>query len=473
MSARDAGMHGTARPALQRRRRWPVVLAVIAGLVLILILAIAHFLQPAQLTALVLSRASSALKLDLRTSGPGSFALRPEPRLVLPGLSASAPGAAAPFFRSGQVELALPWSTLRGGDLVISRIVLKSPDLDLPALQRWLATRPPSTTPFKLPRLTNGLDIEDGLLRGDGWRIEHLAATLPSLADGKPTALDASGNLLRGVLASQFKLKLAATPAGQGRGLRIDHARIALKSDGELPSFTASGSMTAGSTVSADAFALDLAGALQSLPAGWAASIDSSYVHGDTPFSIVLIGTLPPKPNTVPTASAGAISPSEMQLRRFIVGDPSRQPVLTLTGEVATQTASAGAAVDATLRGQFSRWPNAWPVLPDPLTANSAPLVFDAAYRGPRDLSAPILYNAQRADTRLHGQFRIADIGAWIASKFAALLPPIEAQLSTPRLDIGVLHLQGVQMEIRDDAATPAIAAPAPSSKPAGAARLL
>ena len=469
MSARDTvirGPRGTS-PDPPRRRRWPVVLAIIAGLLLILVLLIAHFLQPAQLTALVLSRASSALKLDLHTSGSGSFALRPEPRLVLPGLSASVPGSTTPFFRSAQVELALPWSTLRGRGVVISRIVLKSPDLDLPALQRWLATRPPRTTPFKLPRLTNGLGIEDGLLRGNGWRIEHLDLALPSLADGKPTALDASGNLLRGVMTSKFKLTLAATLVGQGRGIRIDNARVRLKADGELPSLGASGSMTAGSTVSADAFAFDLAGTVQSLPAGWGASIDSSYAHADTPFSIALRGTLP-APNPANNATQNPSSPQTMQLRKFTLGDPARQPALMLTGDVATETAPSATVMDATLRGQISRWPNAWPALPDALASTPAPVIFDAAYRGPRDLSAPIVYNAKRADTQLHGQFRIADIKAWIASKFVALLPPIQAQLSTPRIDIGGMQLQGVQMEIRDDAAVPA-AADKPSSKSAGA----
>ena len=457
MSARDTvirGPRGTS-PDPPRRRRWPVVLAIIAGLLLIVILVIAHYLQPAQLTALVLDRASRALKLDLHTSGPGSYAWRPEPRLVLPGLSASVPGSVAPFFRSGQVELALPWSTLRGGDPVITRIVLKSPDLDLTALQHWLATRPPRTTPFKLPRLTKGLGIEDGLLRGDGWRIEHFDVALPMLTDGKPTTLDASGNLLRGVMASKFKLTLAATPTGQGRGLRIEHARIALKADGELPSLTADGSM-----VSTDAFALDLAGILQSLPAGWAASIDSSYVHGDTPFAIALNATLPsPKPAT--NAMQNPAPPENVQLRKFTLGDPSRQPVLTLAGAVATQTVPDGPALDAALRGQFSRWPNAWPALPEVLAATPAPLIFDAAYRGPKDFSAPIAYNAKRADSELHGQFRIADIKSWIASKFAALLPPIAAQLSTPRIDIAGMQLQGVRMEIRDD-----VAPPAATSKP-------
>lgn len=442
------------------------MLAAIAGLLLAGILLIAHFLQPAQLTALVLDRASRALKLDLQTSGPGSYAWRPEPRLVLPGLSASVPGSATPFFHSGQVELALPWSTLRGGDVVITRIVLKSPDLDLPALQRWLATRPPSTKPFKLPRLTSGLGIEDGLLRGDGWRIEHVEIALPSLADGKPATLQASGNLLRGVLASKFALAVAATPAGSGRGIRIADAHVVLKADGDLlPSLTATGSL-----LSADSFLLDLTGSLQSLPAGWAAAIDSSYVRADLPFSIALSGTLPAS-NPGAATIAGTTSAQTIGLRRFTLGDPSRQPALTLTGEAATESAPQGAALDAVLRGRLSRWPNAWPMLPDPLAANSAPVVFDAAYQGPRDLSAPIAYDAKRANAELRGRFRIVDIKHWVESKYAVLIPPIETQLIAPAIDIGGVQLHGVRMEIRADAVAPADV-PKSSAKPPGIAPL-
>jgi hypothetical protein len=436
------------------------VLSAIAGLLLVVILVIAHYLQPAQLTALVLDRASRALKLELHTSGPGSFAWRPEPRLVLPGLSATVPGAATPFFRSERVELALPWSTLRGRDVVISRIVLDSPDLDLPALRRWLATRPSSTTPFKMPRLTNGLGIDNGLLRGDGWRIEHFDLALPSLADGKPATLDASGNLLRGTMASKFELAFAGTFTGQGRGIRIAATKVALTADGELPSLTAHGNLLA-----ADAFALDLAGNLHSLPAGWAASIDGSYEHADTPFSIALSGTPPAHP-PIAEPTPAPVPLQHIQLQHFTLGDPSRQPMLSLAGETTMQAAPSGNTVDATLHGELSRWPGAWPALPEPLASDRAAFVFDAAYRGPDSLGAPISYDVKRADARMHGQFRIADIKAWVANKLGTLIPPILAQLGAPRIDIGGMQLQGVRLDIRND-----VVAPMPPAKAAAAAQ--
>ncbi len=445
MSAR--GKDPGAVAGKPKRRRWPRVLGSFAALSIIGIIVIAYFLQPTQLTALLLARASSALKLELHTTGSGNYALRPEPRLVLPGLSATIPGSNAPFFHSDKVEVALPWNTLRGRSTAISSIVLKSPDIDMPALQRWLATRLPSTTPFKFPTLTRGLQIKDGMLRGSSWRIEHLVVALPFLADGKPAKLDARGDLVRAAATSTFALTMTATPAGLGRGIRIDNAHLALKAEGELPSLSAAGSMRA-----SDTFALDLTGAMQHVPSLWAKSIDSSFAKpGDTPFSIIASDGPPiPADGTAPVATV------QNGLRlQLMLGDAKRQPALTLNGEESMRENLALA-----LHGQLSRWPDAWPGLPPALGSNAAPIVFSASYQGSIFLSDPIVFDVKRADTTLQGRFHIADVRAWIGKKFDALLPPIEATLSVPLIDIGGMQLHGVQMDIRDDAPTQPAAKP-------------
>ena len=448
MQVQAAATEATERKP-KRRRRWPRLLIVFAALFVAGIAVIAHYLQPAQLTALILARASDTLHLELHTTGPGSYALRPEPRLVLPGLSANVPGANAPFFRSGQVELALPWDTLRGRSTDISSIVMKSPDIDLPALQAWLATQPPSTKPFKLPTLTRGLRIKDGLLRSTHWQIEHLDAALPSLADGKPAALDANGAFVRDAIASKFGLRIAATPSGAGSGMRIDTARIALKADGELPSLTATGSMIAN-----DNFALDLRGAMQRVPKRWSDAIDASYAKpGDTPFSIVVGDgiSIPTAGNAMPAADAQ----HGLQMQ-FALGDAKRQPALTLNGKL-----MSAMDLDATLQGQLSRWPDAWPGLPLALTANAAPIVFNANYQGSIFLTEPITFEVKRADASLQGRFLIADVRTWIKQKASdAFLPPVEATLRAPQIDIGGMQLRGVQMDIHDDAP------PQPAAKP-------
>jgi hypothetical protein len=394
------------------------------------------------LTALILDRASHSLHLELRTSGPGRYALRPEPRLVMPGLSATLPGDSTPFFRSDKVELALPWNTLRGNGSDISSVVLKSPDVDLPKLRKWLATLPPSTKPFRFPRLTRGLRVYDATIRGAQWSLTHFDLALPSLGDGLPMQLDADGEFARGADASKFKLALSATPSGAGLGMRIAHARIALESDGMLPSLTAAGSL-----LLADTIALDLRGSFQRVPAAWSDAIDSSFAKpGETPFAI-RFDKGPPKPNMGGTIES--LTAHHGYRLKFVFGDPKRQPGLTLGFE-----GNSGAILDAKLEGALSRWPDAWPGLPSALAARNAPIAFGASYQGPALMTSPIAFEMHRADAALKGNFLLEDLRPWFAKRSEIPLPPVAATMSATQLDIGGTELRGIRVEIRDDAPT-------------------
>jgi hypothetical protein len=287
------------------------------------------------------------------------------------------------------------------------------------------------------------LRIDDGLLRGSTSRIEHLDAALPSLADGKPASLDASGNFMRGASTSKFALTFAATPAGVGTGMRVDHAHITLKSDGELPSLDAAGSM-----IASDGFALDVRGVMQHMPSSWAKSIDTSFTKpGDTPFSIVVNDGV----SIATTGSAAPTTSAQPGLRlRMALGDARRQPTLVISGEE-----NSGETIDATLHGQLSRWPDAWPGFAPALASNAAPIVFDASYHGSIFLREPIAFDIKRADATLQGRLSIADVRAWIGRRFDTFLPPMEATLRAPQIDVGGMQLRGVQMDIHDDAAPP------------------
>src|SRR3546814_13689864 len=72
------------------------------------------------------------------------------------------PGAATPLLRARRVYVSVPWSTVRsrGAQLDITRIEFDAPVLDLPALQHWLAARPPGET--RMPTLSDGLQVVDG-----------------------------------------------------------------------------------------------------------------------------------------------------------------------------------------------------------------------------------------------------------------------------------------------------------------------
>src|SRR5690606_39744052 len=104
------------------------------------------------------------------------YSLRGTPTLVVRDLVARQPGAAEPVLRAGRVYLSLRWSTLRsrGADLTLERVELDAPRLDLGALQRWRASRPPSGE-VRIPTLTGGLHVVRGEVIGAGWSVDRIA----------------------------------------------------------------------------------------------------------------------------------------------------------------------------------------------------------------------------------------------------------------------------------------------------------
>ena len=137
--------------ATRRRKRWLLTLAALALVAVVGGWWINRQLEPERLAATVLRKAGSALQLDLQFKGRPDYALKPEPRLMLPDFSAR--GADGKVFLSARrAEVSRPWSTLTGGEPVITRSELQQPVLNLPGLRRWLATRP--KMPFELPTLS-------------------------------------------------------------------------------------------------------------------------------------------------------------------------------------------------------------------------------------------------------------------------------------------------------------------------------
>ena len=439
-------------PRPTRRRRWPRVLLFLFVMFSVMLLVLAHFLQPRRLTALILRGASHQLHLTLHVKGAGRIALRPEPRLVLPGLSATLPGASAPFFHSDSVELALPWNTLRGKGSDIDSIVLKSPDIELASLRKWIATLPAGNQPFQIPRLTRGLHIDGATIRGATWTFGHLDLELPSLGERLPMHLDASADLTRGGVPSHFVLAVAGTPSAVGFGARLDGAQLALDADGELPSFSAKGALLASSTVD-----VDLRGVLRRMPRAWSEATDSAFAKSaDAPFTLRFV-------RGAPDAQLGsgfeAMTARHGYRLEFALGDPKRQPALKLHFD-----GNSGAIIDARLNGELSRWPDAWPGLPDALAGSAMPIAFEAAYDGPALLTSAVTFDVHRADTRMQGSFKARDLLDWIGNPSSAPLPPVTAKMSAARIGVGGVVLQGVQLDIRDDADPAASPRSAPAS---------
>lgn len=278
-----------------RKRRWPLYLAIFAALLAIAAFWVDRQLEPNRLTATVLSRAGAALGLEFTIDGTPEYALRPEPRLVLPRLTVRQPGAAAPLLTAARAEISLPWDTITGGDsLVITRIALEAPALSLAALADWQATRPEA--PFELPTLTDGLHVTDGRVTGGNWRVDALRLELPELRQDQPARIKAAGVFTEEKTTLDFEIT-ASLPtaglasdfefAGQGR-LRSDGldvpwtlasngrfdasgettqlaiAALTLDSESPLPDMDAKGSASFG-----EATAVNLQGGIKQWPEGW------------------------------------------------------------------------------------------------------------------------------------------------------------------------------------------------------------
>lgn len=417
-------------PAARAPRRLLRFLAIAAVLILLLVALFAWLLQPRRATGFLLDRVGASLGLDIR-AGRADYRLRGTPQLVLHDVVAQRPGDDSALLRAERVFVSLPWSTLRarGTDLTVQRVEIDAPVLDVAALQRWLATRPPSED-TRIPTLRDGLRVVRGSIVNQDWSIDGIHATVPFLS---PTAkVDATlrGRYLDPPIRMPFDLDIALTrPAdnagmaaiggltveGEGwtlparvriagplslgeHGVRMSPARIGLSAR-----YVSEGSNLP--------FVLGAHGPLRFDQAVW--SLDPAW--------LVLRGAGP-----IPDARArGALA-------------LGRRLVLRLAGDIAG-------------------WPQAWPALPPPLSASTSPLPFALDYAGRVDFSAIATLRLKRDDTSMDARFHLPVVLAWLeADAGGSPLPPLDGRLRTPRVEVAGAQLEGVTIEFDDPAIAPA-----------------
>ncbi|KFN44942.1 hypothetical protein [Arenimonas oryziterrae] len=369
-----------------RGRRWLKILAVFG-----LVLAIGAWwvdrqLEPHRLTELVLRKAGESLKLELSYSGDPDYALKPEPRLLIPNFVVRDPVDGKVLLTAKRIEVSLPWDTLTGGAPVITRIELDKPVLDLPGLLRWQATRP--KTPFELPTLTKGLHVRDGTIRHDAFTLTKLELDLPHLQTGEAAEASVAGHLVAGTTAVDLKLFLtAATP-----GLASD--------------FTLSGSGSLEQQPKPLPFKLHLAG---------------HYLSDDTAFSV--------------TATK--------------LDFEGASPLPNLQGKA---DFALGEKMKFNFDGLLRDWPEDWPALPQPIANDTKNLPLRLSYLGDTGLGDPLSLDIVQGETKMHASLRIEEMQQWVAKPDGALLPPLNATISTPTLEFDGIELEGVEIEIRDSA---------------------
>jgi len=408
-----------------RRRR----IGLLALLIALALLAFAlHWVsRPDRVARLILSHVGNALDLEITSSGASEYRLRGTPMLTIRGVVARKPGDATPLLRADRIRLELPWRTIRarGADLTVRRIELDAPDLDLPALQRWLATRPPTKEP-RIPTLTDGLRIVRGRVMGDGWRVEAIDVDAPSFHPDRMVRARLLGRFATGDLRVPFDVRAALTRLAAGAGLGVVGNVTVLSPPWTMPMRAQlSGRLHNGD----DGIGLD----------AMRLGANATYRNGDTDlaFTYGLAGPMRVREGTLHVAPLG-----------LVVYGTGAVPSLQGTGAL-----TFGDSLSMQLDGTLSSWPRAWPVLPSPLGESTSPLPFTLDYRGRADLSSTTVLRLRRDTTRFDGALRLPSILQWIDHlDTASPLPPLSGHLTSPRIDIAGATLEGVEVEFGEDA---------------------
>ncbi len=416
---------------MTRRRRFLLVLALLA---LALVLALLWLSRPGSVAAIVTRQAGAALGLDIEARGAAEYRLRGTPMLVLRDVRVRQPGAPAQLLVADRILVALPWSTLRarGSDLVARRIELDAPRLDLPALQRWLASRPPSEK--RLPTLTSGRRIHEGAIANDDWSITGIDVDLPRLDPVLP---------LRARLRGRYQDAPLAIPVD----LAVSIVRPEALIRNEATGFATHGSLAIeGGTEWRLPARVQLSGPLRLggdelriVPArlGMAATYEAGATR--VPFALGLHGPLRFDEATWTLAPAGvALRPR---------GEAADDPVPRLD---ARGTLAAGRRLVLQLDGSLSPWPQAWPALPPPLGQSQSPLPFALRYDGAPALTDVAGLQLARDGARFEGRFRLPRVLAWIEDRQGTPLPPLAGSLVAPAMEISGATLEGIEIEFDD-----------------------
>ena len=409
---------------MTRRRR---ILAIVAvALLLALAGSVQWLAQPEQFTGLLLDRIGVALGLEITAGDTSEYRLRGTPQLVLRELVVRQPGEPTPILRAARAELLVPWSTLRarGEELTIERIEFDGPHLDITALQRWLATRPKTDAPARIPDLTRGISIRDGRIDAAGWRVDTLAASVPALHPGSPVRARANGRVLVGSTRMPFDLALALTSPDAAAGLGA-HGAFAIETAGwQLPM-----QVRLRGRLNSDAGGIGLDAMRLGATARYVSGTQSHT------FALGVAGPLRIQDGEVSIAPVGIA----IRGRELI-------PSLRAHGRVHWHD-----ALGLDLSGALARWPPDWPALPAPIGRPATAVPLELRYAGPLDFSGETELNVEPDAMRADLRFRLPDVLDWFdAMESGTPLPPLVGRVTAPRLELAGAVLDGVEIDFED-----------------------
>ena len=408
--------------------------AILTAMLLVLLLFAGWLLQPQRAGKFLLQQVGSSLGLSISARAI-DYRLRGTPQLVLHDVVATRPGDAVALLRAERVFVSLPWRTIRarGNDLTVQRVELDAPVLDLPAVQRWLATRP-DTGETRIPTLVGGLRITRGRIDNDDWRIEGLSIDVPSLHPER---------LLRAHVRGRYLSPPVSIPADLA--IAIAHPRRALA--GQRTGIAGVGTVTVANPYWQVASHVFLAGPLRlgkdsALVKPVRLGIAAQYRSASTtlPFRLGLHG---------PMAFNNATW-------RFVPVSVVLDGDGAVPDALARGSVSVGQRLVLHLDGRIAGWPDTWPVLPPPLSASRSPMPFALDYKGAIDFADLASLELRRDDTRFDARFRVPAVLAWLDSDATGSpLPALQGSLSTPRLEMAGATLEGIEVELDDPGIPP------------------
>ncbi len=176
----------------RRRRRWPIVLAVLVLIVLAGLFAIRQFVRPDRLTTLLINEVHTRLGAQLELGDDARFGFWPGLRVELPQAVLRGTSDSPPILSAASIDVAMPWRSLWADTLDIERVELERPQLDLDALNAWLKA---------LPETTGGQDFHVNLSARDG-RLMRQGVVFAEGID-----LDVSGSNALSAWLAQFDAK--------------------------------------------------------------------------------------------------------------------------------------------------------------------------------------------------------------------------------------------------------------------------
>jgi uncharacterized protein involved in outer membrane biogenesis len=371
-----------------RKRRFLKFLAVFGIIIAIAAWWINDQLEPHKLTRTVLGKLGKELNLEFDFEGQPSYAMKPEPRLIIPNLAVNNPTNHALIFSAKNVEISLPWSTITGDTPYITRIEADEPWIDLPQLSAWQATRP-STKPFEVPTFTNGLQVSNGTVRDDDYRIENIQLDLSHLENQQPIKTDILANIL-----------IDKTIIGLAGELEIKHA--GLVSDFSLH------------------------------------SKQDIKINTDTyPYELRLNGHY----------KADDSKKIEITSQKYTW--QSQTPLPNIHGNLGLLITDAG--LNLKTQGTLAQWLKEWPILPAPLNKQTKDIPFNLEYAGKFNFSDAFKLNLQLQNTKFQSELKIAELQQWVGQTNGTPLPPLKGKFDTPKIEMDGVSLEGVSIEITPD----------------------